>query len=114
MRKRLESTRGAILAIVIATAFMASIAAYAALLIASSQARQGAFARGRTEARYLAEAGLVIAMQQLAANPAYCGATERVDTNWDGVANASDPQVVVTVTSCGANNAHTLRATVTY
>ena len=111
----LGTQRGlAMLGMVMAIALTASIAAYATLLVATSQARIATVTTVRSQSRYLAEAGLVIATQKLIANPAYCGGTERVDTDGDGVVNASDPSVVVTVTSCGAGNTHQITAAVNY
>ena len=107
----MSDQRGAALWIVIVTAFMCAVAAYSILFMASSEARRARYFRDRTGARYLAETGLVIAMQQLWADPAYCGGSELVDTDGNG---AGDQPVVVTVTNCGANNVHQLQTKVTF
>ncbi len=118
------SCRGAALGIVIMTALVCSIAAYFILIVSLSQARIGAALERRTQARHLAEAGLVIAMQKLKAEattpyPPGCvggniGSTmttpEFVDTNNIGGAAAPDPAVQITVTNCGPARSHRLSA----
>ncbi len=97
------------------TALLCSIAAFAVLFMATFNARQSGFYRGRTTARYLAEAGLVIASRRLMANPSYCGGLEGVDTNGDGdVTDPTDAIVTVEVTNCGAGNNHVIRGAVSY
>ena len=63
-------------------------------------------AKDRVQARYASEAGLVWAMQCLWANPAYCGTPDPPSLGGLGVD--------VTVTDCGANNTHKVRAKVVY
>ena len=111
----------ALLGFVIATALLASIGGYALLLGATSQVRQGRVATKRGQARSLAEAGLVTAMQRLFADPSYCpggdgvGGPVQVDTNNNGLTtDATDASVTVIVINCGAGNAHTIRARATY
>ena len=110
----------ALLGFVVAMATLASIAAYAILFVATSQARLGQFSRERMSSRNLAEAGLVIAMQKLWVDPNYptcptpgttVTTTETVHTS--GVITP-DPTVEITVTNCGAGNLHTLRARAAY
>ena len=107
----MRSEQGAALGIVLIIAFICAVAAYVLLFLASSEARRGRFFRDRTEARYATEAALVIAMQKLWVDPAYCGGTELIDTDGDSV---GDAPVVVTVTACGAGNVHQLQTRVTF
>ena len=90
-------SQGAVLGVVIITALVCSIAAYAVLMIAVSRAKHAKFFRARTQARYLAEAAIVMAREQLWATPAWCGGTVLVDTNGDQL---GDKSVGVTVTPC--------------
>lgn len=94
------SDRGMILAVTMMMALVASIVSYGVLQLAVSQGRQGKFFRSQTAARYLAEAGMVLAQERLRANPnTFCtNPTEvQIDTNGNGI-DASDPRVDVTVT----------------
>jgi Tfp pilus assembly protein PilX len=128
MQKR-KRVSGAILAIVILTALIASLAAYGILIFAMGHARRSAAIQARMQARYVAEAGLVIAMEHLhneattSPYPPSCtgvnvgtkqSKAEFVDTTGpsgvpDGTAAAPDPQVQVTITNCGAGRNHTIR-----
>ena len=97
--------RGTILTVAVLTAFVCSIAAYLVLFLAVCQARQARFYKNRMRARYAAEAAVVWAQQRLFADPAYC------------IANGDGPvlegyQTKVTVTNCGAGNAHVVRGRV--
>ena len=106
----MSSERGMILAVTMMMALVASIVLYGVLQLAVSQGRQGRFFRSRTTARYLAEAGMVLAYERLQANPFYCPvAPELVDTTGDGV---GDTPVTITVTNCGAGNTHEIRVSV--
>ena len=98
---------------VLILAVVSSIAAYGALMVASSQARQGTVLGTRFRARYAAEAGIVIAQAKLWRDPAYCpaAAPEPIDTDGNG---SADTTVELTVTNCGAGNAHEVRAKVAY
>ena len=107
----MRDQRGAALGIVIVTALICGVAAYTVLFMASSATRRGRMFHARTRAHYLAEAGLVVAMQRLWVNPDYCSGTEFVDTDGDGT---GDTPVTVTVTNCGADNVHQLQTTVSY
>lgn len=89
------SERGALLTFALATAVISSIAAYAALVVATSQARQGRVLQQRPSATYAAEAGVVVAREILWRNPTYTGETKMLDMNADGVA---ETQVTITVT----------------
>ena len=115
----------ALLVFVMTTAVLASIGAYATLFTAANQARLGQFSQGRGDARYIAEAGVVIAMEQLWRDPTYPNAacatdppntsrstTEYVDINNNGVATAGDgdAKVTITVTNCGAGRLHKITA----
>ena len=104
--------RGAFLiAMALISAVTGGIAAWSVLFVATAQARQAGLFRERTDARYLAEAGLVIARERLWASPAYCGGTESVDINGDGT---GDVNVAVTVTNCGAGNPHQVTVQAVY
>ncbi len=114
------SQRGAVLGIVIITALICSIIAYAVLVLARSQARRSRAFQGRMEARYLSEAGFIIATNRLRQDPNYPGCTtpgdtkqttERVDTNGDQV---GDRGVLVEVTNCGAGRNHTINVQTEY
>ena len=101
---RCRTTRGAILAVVMITSLVASIAAYTVLMLAVSQGRQGRFFRTQTTARYLAEAGMVIAKERLQANPIWCGGTEpggvqQIDADANGTLEAWET-VTITVVPC--------------
>ena len=122
---RVSAERGTALTMAIATALLSSLAAYAILFVIHGQATQAQFFENRTVSQHLAEAGLIIAMQQLMKDPNYPDAscattpadktvTEYVDTNNDGVAAAPDPAVQITVTNCGAGRDHVLKSKVTY
>jgi len=104
------------------TLVVGSLTAYSLLFMARSQAKIAQRWTGQVRARYLAEAGAVIAMQKLTANPDYPAGcpvggqgttTEAVDLTGNGVDN-SDPRVTVVVTNCGAGRSHTIKATATY
>jgi len=97
--RRLRANRGAILAIALMTALVSSIFAYSVLALSVSQGRQARFFRSRTSARYLAEAGMVIAQARLLNNPTgYCSGSQIIDTNGDGILQATEPSVTITVT----------------
>ena len=101
-----SSDRGMILAVTMMMALVASIVAYGVMQLAVSQGRQGRFFRSQTSARYLAEAGMVVAQLRLLEdqeNPGpdiwFCTnpTPMQIDTNGNGI-DASDPIVDVTVT----------------
>ena len=94
-----RADRGAILAVTMMMALVASIVSYGVLQLAVSQGRQGRFFRSQTAARYLAEAGMVLAQERLRANPnTFCTPTPmQIDTNGNGI-DPSDPTVDITVT----------------
>ena len=93
-------------------AIVASIAAYAILVIAMSQARQGHVLQEHPRARYAAEAGLVLLRERLLRNPAYCtSSSELTDTNGDG---GGDTWINLQVTNCGVTNRHQLISRVAY
>jgi hypothetical protein len=104
----MRTERGAALSIAVITAILCAIGAYVVLMMATAQARHGKFFRQRNEARYVAEAGTVLAMQKLWNNPAYCGGPETVATP------GGTTGVTVSVTNCGATNAHTISVGVSY
>ena len=115
------------MAMVLVTAVIFSIAAFGALTMAVSRARQANYvSEDRIRARYAAEAGLVWAMQQLWANPATfpnvccnagCAGTKQsaswpIDTDGGGPLPATN--VDVAVDNCGPDRLHTLSAKVTF
>ncbi len=96
--------RGGALTTMMALSAIASIASYAMLINAISNARHTAYHESRTRARYLAEAGVIFANQQLWADPNYAGGPETIDGE----------DVVITVTNPGAGRQHEINATVQY
>jgi len=99
-----------ILAVTMMMALVASIVSYGVLQLAVSQGRQGKFFRSQTSARYLAEAGMVIAQETLRRDPinTFCSNPTPVpiDTNGNGI-DPSDPIVDVTVTPAGCPHTDT-------
>lgn len=113
---RLSGERGVVLGIVIITAIIFGIAAFGLLSMAVNQARQATFvSQDRARARYAAESGLVMAMQELWVDQNDCVfGPYNLDTNGDG-AN----ETTVTVTRSGIcppppNTLSTLQAKVTF
>jgi len=100
------------LALVIVIALLCSLAAYVLLMAAVTEVRRAKYFRERTRARYLAEAALVIAMEKLWGNPTYCGGTEFVDTDGNGLGET--PVVVTASGSCAAGGSRRLQAKVLY
>jgi len=102
--------RGAVLGFAIMTAFLASLAAYAMLVIAASQAQHARFHREHASARHAAEAGLVWARERLtrefAGGPTFCGTPGPPDIN--------GMSVEVTVSPCPGGWPRTVSSTVTY
>ena len=109
----MRKTRGAALAIVVFIAAVCAIAAYFALFSATTEARHGRFYRERLVARAAAEAGLVIAMQRLYANPGYCGTGGGTETFAIPVGAGSVP-VTVTISDCNPANRKQVSARVDY
>ncbi|MDP3703952.1 MAG: hypothetical protein Q8R78_06150 [Candidatus Omnitrophota bacterium] len=107
------SDRGMILAVTMMMALVASIVSYGVLQLAVSQGRQGRFFRSQTTARYLAEAGMVLAYERLRAAPGWCGGTEQLDANGNGTLEDWE-RVTIAVTNCGgpAGTTHEIRVTV--
>jgi len=101
-----KNERGIALGIVILTAVVFSVAAFAVLTLTLGGTQRSSASEQRLRAQYAAEAGLVWAMQRLWANPNYCGAP---DPPAIGGIN-----VDVTVTNCGAGNTHTISAKAAY
>ena len=102
--------RGAVLIVVMVTAFLIAIAIYTTLFLAISQARYAVFYRSRTQARYAAEAGLVWAQQRLWQTPSECfGASP----DWT-LPTTPPTNIEVTRTPCPGPPPSTLTATVTY
>ncbi len=78
--------RGTSLTIVIAMALLASIAAYAILIVATGAARRGGAFQRHAVARYSAEAGIVWAMQRLELQPTMSFAAGNTDLTVNGAA----------------------------
>ena len=104
----LRQNRGSALGMVIITGVVFAIAAFAMLTMSFSGASHPAGTPQSFRARYAAEAGLVRASEQLWINSAYCGET------WAAAQSQLPYAVVITVTNCGANNTHEVRARVIY
>ena len=88
------------MAIAMMTALVAAIFAYTILALAVSQGRQARFFRNRTSARYVAEAGLMVAQAHMTTDVTYanyCGETRWIDANGNGVSDPGE-SVVITVT----------------
>ena len=105
-----NNERGIALGVVLMTAAVFSIAAFAALNMSFGgyqRARQ--FFADRLRSRYLAEAGLVLAMERLWVNPNWpsCpspGLTGSTDATIDG------QTVKISVTNCGPDRDHVVKA----
>lgn len=110
----MHNNRGAALGIVIFIALVCAIASYFALFAATSEARHGRFFRERITARAAAEAGLVIAMQRLWADPAYCGAGGTGTETFNIPVGAAIMPVTVTISDCNPANRKSLSARVDY
>ncbi len=102
----MNNRRGMALGVVILSAVVFSIAAFVMLTMAMSQARLRNLSERRFRAKYVAEAGLVWAMEQLWANPAYCGVPD--PPALQGL-NAD-----VTVTNCGTGVDQAVNSKVVY
>ena len=107
-RARAKAERGIVLGLVIVTAIIFSIAAYAMLMVAMNQRQRAKeFDVDRLRARYAAEAGLVWAQERLWADPNFCG----------GVPSFSPINgltVTVTVSGPCPNATHQITARVSY
>ena len=103
--------RGLALGIVIITAVIFAIVAYAVLEMSVNKSQLSGYEEKRVRARYAAEAGLVQAYEKLWSDPTYCGETMNFDS--DGDPATPDQQVVITVTNC-AGNEHVLSAKVNF
>lgn len=112
--------RGAALVAVIATALIASVAVFGALMLAMSHSKSAKLHQDRLVAQYAAEAGVVWAQQQLWdeqafwSDPAHpCpvegGALVLMDQPLQGVR-----PVTITITNCGVGNPHNITAQVSY
>lgn len=107
MMRHERERRGTVLLIVILTGLVCAIASYGMLQAGMSQSRHVRFWQNRTDARYLAEAALVIAREILWTNPNWNGGTVNIDSDGNGTL---DFPVLVTVANSA--NRKTLRATV--
>lgn len=105
--------RGGTLTTMMALSAIASIASYAMIINAISNARHTEYHESRTRARYLAEVGTVFARERLWADPTYAGGPLTLDFDGDTVVE-SDETVIITVTNPGAGREHEIIATVPY
>jgi len=115
MRMR-DQRRGIALGLVVITAFIFAIAAFAVLTMAISSAQRSGESEDRLRAQFAAEAGLVWAMQKLfvdAADPSFCGGGVNMpfDTDGDGT---NETTVNIKASSCNATDNRTLEARVVY
>lgn len=106
---RMRKERGAVLALAVGVAFIASVSAFVILQLAIASSRRAQFYREQSHARYAAEAGIIWAQQRLWADPNYCGNPDPPSATFTPAVN-----VDVTVSNCGAGNLHVVNATVTY
>lgn len=110
-----HNERGAFLiAMAAILGIVCGITAWSSLFVAMTEARHAKVFREHSSSRYLAEAGLMIAREKLWTNPAYCGGNEIIDLDGDGILEASDATVTVTVSDCGAGNPHQLSVQINY
>lgn len=113
--------RGVVLSLVIITSIIFGIAAFGLLTMALSRLRISGALLGpnRLRAGYAAEAGVVMAMQELWANPADCAfgpannGVYTIDTYNDGDPS-NDTTVTVTTTGCPPTPGTKLQAKVTF
>ena len=108
-RCSLRSRRGIALAAALMFALIASISAYVLLFMAHATARQSYIFRKRAESRFASEAGVVWALQRLWPDTAYCGVPDPAPGTFIPATT-----VDVTMTTCGAGNAHRITSKVTY
>ena len=112
--RMLGDERGVVLGLVIITSIIFGIAAFGLLIFAMSRLRvSGYLGPERLRAGYAAEAGVVMAMQELWANPADCAfGPYNLDTNGDG---SLETTVTVTAVPCpGPGALSKLQAKVTF
>lgn len=109
--------QGFALMMVLITAVIFAVAAFAALTIAVSGTQQmTVISDDHLRARYSAEAGLVWAMQKLWVNPAECfGGSPNFTIDTDGAGPLPGTGIDITATPCpGPGVSGTLSAKVTY
>lgn len=104
----MASRKGIALYLTIMVALIGALAGLTMLTVAISHIKRSQFWHQRGRARYLAEAGLVLARERLFIDPDYCGGTESLDTNGDQV---GDTPVTIGISNCGEGNRHEIRAT---
>lgn len=114
----MHNRRGAALGIVIFIAMVCGIASYFMLFAAATEARHSKFFRERITARQAAEAGLVIVMQRLWADPAYCGTGSGSEVFQVPIPKPVGPPnlipVTVSISDCNPANPKSLSARVDY
>ena len=103
----MRQERGAVLGVVVITAFVCAVAAAAALTMSTHRAHVSyRFDEDRLLSRAAAEAGMVWAMERLWSNPNFCA-----PSNQDLLLNGH--VVDVQISNCGAGNSHEITAVVT-
>src|SRR3989338_848249 len=107
--------RGVVLGVVLITSIIFGIAAFGLLSLAVNQMGQvNLVSEDRTRARYAAESGLVMAMQELWANPADCAFGPYTIDTYNDPDPANDTTVTVTANPCPVGVASKLQAKVTF
>jgi hypothetical protein len=96
----------------IVIALAASIAAFAMLIVATSEARQGVLLGPRTISRYLAEAAYVRVTEFLWQNRTACPASVSIDVDGNGTITPREV-VGVNVSPCGNPGDENRRRTIT-
>ncbi len=118
--KILSNRSGMVLGMSIVLAVLFALVAYSNLLLAISQAEQTRFFKAHPNAKYAAEAGVVIARERLMVNANYCGPggtgtwTQQVDSDGDGAITAADLNVQITLSAPCPAAKHTISSKVVY
>ena len=102
----MHNERGIALGIVTVMAFVLALASAALMTVGLSRGSTSAKERKRLQARYVAEAGLVWAMQRLWVDPDFCVTNSVLDLN--GV------KTKVSLADCGVGNTQTITSKVVY
>ncbi len=123
MLSRLSGQKGYVLGMAIILSFIFAIASYGNLMLAISQGDHTRIRRAHPNARYAAEAGVVIARERLILNANDCGPlsgggdgdwTQQVDSNGDNALTADDLWVQITLSLPCPGASHTITTQVVY
>lgn len=101
----MNNERGIIMAIVLVTAILFTTASFAIMAVSLSRMSVVSSAYNRYQSQYVAEAGLVWAMQQLWVNPSFCASGSTVVLN--------GRTATIDMSNCGTSLA-TISSVVTY